>query len=88
MRASLVDRLGSATLADTGFPQQPEIHRRVQEHTGRAPPSEDRSLTEFHCADGVFCTGAMGELAGVTRIDGRTIGDSQIGSLTERLLGL
>ena len=49
---------------------------------------EDLSLTEFHRAEEVFCTGTMGELAGVTRIDGRTIGDGQIGSLTQRLSGL
>jgi len=49
---------------------------------------EDISLTEFHRADEVFCTGTMGELAGVTRIDGRTIGDGQIGPLTQRLSGL
>ena len=41
MLASLVDRLGSATLADTGLPQQVEIHRWVQEHTGQAPPVVD-----------------------------------------------
>jgi branched-chain amino acid aminotransferase len=49
---------------------------------------EDISLTEFHRADEVFCTGTMGELAGVTRIDGRTIGDGQIGPLTQRLSAL
>jgi len=49
---------------------------------------EDLSLTEFHRADEVFCTGTMGELAGVTRIDGRTIGDGQIGPLTQRLSAL
>jgi hypothetical protein len=41
MLASLVDRLGSATLVDTGLPQQVEIHRWVQEHTGQAPPVVD-----------------------------------------------
>ncbi|MEM6671211.1 MAG: aminotransferase class IV [Planctomycetota bacterium] len=46
---------------------------------------EDISLVEFHRADEVFCTGTMGELAGVTRIDGRTIGDGEIGALTRRL---
>jgi branched-chain amino acid aminotransferase len=45
----------------------------------------DLSLTEFYRADEVFCTGTMGELAGVTKIDGRTIGDGQIGPLTRRL---
>jgi branched-chain amino acid aminotransferase len=49
---------------------------------------EDLSLTEFHRADEVFCTGTMGELAGVTRIDGRTIGDGEIGPLTQRLSSL
>jgi len=34
----------------------------------------DLSLTEFYRADEVFCTGTMGELAPVARIDGRSIG--------------
>ncbi|MEZ5973537.1 MAG: aminotransferase class IV [Planctomycetota bacterium] len=46
---------------------------------------EDLSLTEFHRADEVFCTGTMGELAGVVEIDGRRIGDGQIGPVTKRL---
>ena len=33
----------------------------------------------------MFCTGTMGELAPVVRVDGRPIGDSQIGPLTQRL---
>ena len=45
----------------------------------------DLSLAEFHRADEVFCTGTMGELAGVVEIDGRTIGDGEIGGMTERL---
>lgn len=45
----------------------------------------DISLAEFHRADEVFCTGTMGELAAVTRIDGRTIGDGTPGPLTRRL---
>ena len=48
----------------------------------------DLSLTDFYRADEVFCTGTMGELAGVTQIDGRTIGDGTIGALTQRLSGL
>lgn len=38
-------------------------------------PIEERdlSLTEFYRADEVFCTGTMGELARVERIDGRAI---------------
>ncbi len=40
---------------------------------------------EFYEADEVFCSGTMGELAGITRIDGRTIGDGEIGPMTRRL---
>ena len=46
------------------------------------------SLAEAYSADEMFCTGTMGELAGVTRLDGRTIGDGRIGSMTQRLAGL
>lgn len=45
----------------------------------------DVSLTEVHAADEVFCTGTMGELAAVTVVDGRTIGDGKVGALTRRL---
>lgn len=48
----------------------------------------DLSLTEFHRADEVFCTGTMGELAAVTTIDGRAIGEGTVGPLTRRLAGL
>ena len=43
------------------------------------------SLAEAYSADEMFCTGTMGELAGVTRLDGRTIGDGRIGPMTQRL---
>ena len=46
------------------------------------------SLAEAYGADEMFCTGTMGELAGVTRLDGRTIGDGRIGPMTQRLAGL
>jgi len=45
----------------------------------------DLPLAEFYAADEVFCTGTMGELAGVVHIDGRTIGDGSVGPLTARL---
>jgi len=45
----------------------------------------DLSLTELYRADEVFCTGTMGELAGVTEVDGRRIGDGKIGQMTRRL---
>ena len=45
----------------------------------------DLSLTEVYRADEAFCTGTMGELASVTEIDGRTIGDGVPGPMTARL---
>ncbi|GAA1370139.1 aminotransferase class IV [Catellatospora chokoriensis] len=45
----------------------------------------DISLAEMHSADEVFCTGTMGEIAGVAQIDGRTIGDGAIGPVTKRI---
>lgn len=45
----------------------------------------DLSLTEAYRADEIFCSGTMGELAGVTRLDGRTIGDGTVGPMTRRL---
>ena len=48
----------------------------------------DVSLTELYRADEVFCTGTMGELAGVTWVDGRAIGDGSVGPMTRRLSAL
>lgn len=46
------------------------------------------SLTEAYRADEMFCTGTMGELAGVLELDGRTIGDGSVGPMTQRLSAL
>jgi branched-chain amino acid aminotransferase len=48
----------------------------------------DISLTEMYTADEVFCTGTMGEIAGVTEIDGRPIGTGKVGPLTLRVAAL
>jgi branched-chain amino acid aminotransferase len=48
----------------------------------------DLSLTEVYRANEVFCTGTMGELAPVTQVDGRRIGDGRPGALTGRLAEL
>lgn len=48
----------------------------------------DISLTEIYRADEVFCSGTMGELAAVTMVDGRGIGDGVVGPMTQRLSGL
>lgn len=45
----------------------------------------DLTLTEVYRADEMFCTGTMGELAGITKVDGRTIGSGETGPLTQRL---
>jgi branched-chain amino acid aminotransferase len=45
----------------------------------------DLSLTELYRAEEVFCTGTMGELASVIRVDGRPIGDGAVGPITRRL---
>ena len=45
----------------------------------------DLSLTEAYRADEMFCSGTMGELAAVTRVDGRVIGDGKPGPMTRRL---
>ena len=49
---------------------------------------KDLSLTEAYRTDEAFCTGTMGELASVTEIDGRVIGDGSPGPLTKRLSDL
>jgi len=53
-------------------------------------PCEERdlSLTEAYRADEMFCSGTMGELAAVTRVDGRSIGDGRPGPMTLRLTEL
>jgi branched-chain amino acid aminotransferase len=48
----------------------------------------DLSLIDIYGADEMFCTGTMGELAGVTRIDNRQIGDGKVGPMTKRLSDL
>jgi branched-chain amino acid aminotransferase len=45
----------------------------------------DLSLTEVYRADEMFCTGTMGELAAVTKVDGRTIAGGEPGPMTRRL---
>lgn len=49
---------------------------------------KDLSLTEVYRADEMFCTGTMGELAAVVKVDGRTIGAGAAGPLTQRLAEL
>ena len=55
-----------------------------------AMPFEEADLTlaQAYCADEMFCTGTMGELAAVIRVDGRTIGSGEPGPMTARLSAL
>jgi branched-chain amino acid aminotransferase len=54
--------------------------------TEKIPCAEtDLKLDEVYHADEVFCTGTMGELAGVVRIDKKTIGNGSVGPMTKRL---
>ena len=45
----------------------------------------DLTPVDAYSADEMFCTGTMGELAGVVKIDNREIGDGQVGQMTKRL---
>src|SRR6266566_2520406 len=50
----------------------------------------ETELSQFdvYGAHEMFCTGTMGELAGVTKIDNRQIGDGNVGPMTKRLSDL
>ncbi len=67
----------------------PGITRRVVMNLAleHAIPLQERniSLSEVYAADEGFTTGTMGELAPVLDVDGRTIGNGEVGPLTQRL---
>jgi branched-chain amino acid aminotransferase len=48
----------------------------------------DLSPVDVYGADELFCTGTMGELAGVVQLDNRLIGDGKVGPMTKRLSDL
>jgi len=48
----------------------------------------DLTLAQAYAADEMFCTGTMGELAAVTKLDGRQVGDGRPGPVTARLSAL
>lgn len=52
----------------------------------RIPHAErDLALDDVYRADEMFCTGTMGELAGVVKVDQRMIGSEEMGPMTRRL---
>jgi branched-chain amino acid aminotransferase len=48
----------------------------------------DLSVVDIYGANEMFCTGTMGELAAVTKVDNRQIGDGKVGPMTKRLSDL
>ena len=48
----------------------------------------DLSVVDVYSANEMFCTGTMGELAAVTMLDNRQIGDGKVGPMTKRLSDL
>ncbi len=48
----------------------------------------DLSPVDVYSADEMFCTGTMGELAGVVKVDNHLIGDGNIGPMTKNLSAL
>src|SRR2546423_6499641 len=48
----------------------------------------DLTPVDAYSADEMFCTGTMGELAGVVQLDNRAIGDGKVGPMTKRLSDL
>lgn len=60
----------------------------ICEREGLPHRVKDISLSEVYRADEMFCTGTMGELAPVVELDGRQIGDGEVGPMTRRLSAL
>ncbi len=48
----------------------------------------DLTLDDVYRAAEMFCTGTMGELAAVTKVDNRIIGDGKVGPMTKHLSAL
>jgi len=48
----------------------------------------DLSVVDVYAANEIFCTGTMGELSAVTKIDNRQIDDGNVGPMTKRLSDL
>jgi branched-chain amino acid aminotransferase len=48
----------------------------------------DLSVVDVYSANEMFCTGTMGELAAVTKLDNRQIGDGKVGPMTKCLSDL
>ena len=56
--------------------------------TGIPHVETDLTLEDVYGADEMFCTGTMGELAAVIKVDNRVIGSARPGPMTQRLTDL
>ena len=65
-----------------------KIVLRLCQENGIDHAVRDISMAELYRADEMFCTGTMGELAPVVRLDGRTIGAGETGPMYDRLAAL
>ena len=83
--AVIGERLATPTTAacPEGITRQTVLELAVR--AGIPAVVRDISLTEMYNADEVFCTGTMGEIAGVTVIDGRAVGGGSVGVVTTRM---
>lgn len=86
-----IAREGEVQTSDTG--SCPEGITRatvleICEREGLPHVVKDISLAEVYRADEMFCTGTMGELAPVVELDGRQIGDGEVGPMSRRLSAL
>jgi branched-chain amino acid aminotransferase len=58
---------------------------RLASEAGIPADVRDISLAELYAADEAFCTGTMGEIAGVVSVDGRGIGAGAVGPITQAI---
>ena len=58
---------------------------QICSENGIAAFERDMSLTQIYNAEEMFCSGTMGELVPVIKVDGRKIGGGSAGALTRRL---
>jgi branched-chain amino acid aminotransferase len=93
-RGFVADKSDAAFIVQRRAGHQPvaclkEPRATVIEICARKNSVKDRSNADdvYHAKE-MFCTGTMGELAAVTKIDNRTINDGQVGPMTKRLSAL
>ena len=79
-------RTSTADACPEGITRQTVLDLCARE---KIPSREGRiSQADAYRADEMFCTGTMGELAGVVKLDGRPIGDGAVGKVTLHLTEL